>query len=359
MRKLPALLTAALTLGCAGVRAPAAAPERGEATVLRAAELARVRCLLVAPLENASDAPLAADAATGALLSGVDPSRARVFPVPELRGLFRDTPLELPEGVPPTLALELAELLGADAALYGTVEGRSREAEPNLLVTLRLVLAGQRDLVFATTAPVRPWPGEAAEAAVRRTVIEAAEPMLGRLGDPGRKRCFDPERTKKLRALALVEAKAVRTLALSPAGPAPKPSAAQSPLRPQTRTPRQAEWARRLGESGRFVAEDVAFAGRTSDLQRDGGLADLAVALAAVPDAKIRIEAFVDSTSKPEDDGKLTAAMAKVAVQRLVDLGVPGERVSWVGRGSESPLLPNFTVRGRAANRRLEVVGLR
>jgi flagellar motor protein MotB len=51
-------------------------------------------------------------------------------------------------------------------------------------------------------------------------------------------------------------------------------------------------------------------------------------------------------------------AMAQAAGQRLVILGVNRERVSWAGRGGERPLLPNFTARGRAANRRLEVVVL-
>ena len=91
---------------------------------------------------------------------------------------------------------------------------------------------------------------------------------------------------------------------------------------------------------------------------RDGGLADLAVVLSATPDVRIRVEAFVDATSDPEADSRLSASMAQAAVKRLGDLGVAADRLSWAGRGGESPLLPNFTVRGRAANRRIEIVGL-
>ena len=114
-----------------------------------AAELARVRCLLVAPLENVSDVGLGAEAATGAVLASLDPDRTRVYPLRELRALFQGTQLELPEGFPPSLALELADILGADAALYGSVEGRWRGGERRLVVTLRLALAGSRDLLFA------------------------------------------------------------------------------------------------------------------------------------------------------------------------------------------------------------------
>src|SRR5512138_3084214 len=144
MRRNAAALLVAIATGCATERAAeTAAPPQGRAAVLKSAELARVRCLLVAPFENGSDTSLAAEAATGALLSGIDPARTRVFPIPELRGLFRDTAVELPQGIAPSLALELAELLGADAALYGSVDGRSQDASSELLVTMRLTLTGE------------------------------------------------------------------------------------------------------------------------------------------------------------------------------------------------------------------------
>jgi outer membrane protein OmpA-like peptidoglycan-associated protein len=324
--------------------------------VLRSAELARVRCLVVAPFDNASDAPLAAEAATGALLSGID-GRTKVFPIPELRGLFRDTPLELPEGLPASLALELGELIGADAVLSGGVEGRTRGTDPRLIVTMRLALAGERELLFATAVEVRPRPYEPAEAAVRRAMVEATRPLLQRLGSPGKKSCFDKERTRRLRTAALEAARPARAAAVPPPPPPPAPIAAQP--RPTPRTARQAEWAKRLGSGARFVLDDAVFTSRTASLARDGGLADLAVALAAVPDAKIRVEGFVDATPDAAGDVRLAALMAQTVGQRLLDLGVSRERLSWAGRGSESPILPNFTARGRAANRRIEVVAAR
>jgi outer membrane protein OmpA-like peptidoglycan-associated protein len=384
MRPLLTCLVAVTAAGCATAATAPAVPTRAPAGVLRAPELARVRCLVVAPFENASDAPLAADAATGALLGGIDPARTRVFPVPELRALFRDTPLELPEGVPPSLALELAQLLDADAALYGAVEGRTRDGAGDALVTLRIALAGGRDLLFADAVPVRPAPGEAVESAVRRAVTEAARPVLARLGAPGPSDCFSRERTEKLRALALADARATVAAAEAPApqappvvsaAPAPEPApekltAAPAPRprserpasaapTPTTRSPRQAEWAKRLATGGRLLVEDATFDGRSPALARDGGLADLAVALLSVPGVRLRIEAFVDATSAPDADLKLSAEMAEAAVQRLAELGVVRGRLTFTGRGGESPVLPNFTARGRAANRRIEAVALK
>src|SRR5512133_1864329 len=339
MSRITPVMSLVACLGCAALRgeAPPPALAAGDGTVLRAAELARVRCLLLAPFENASDAAVAADAATSALVAGVDPARARVFPVSELRATFRDTPLELPPGIGPSLAVELAELVGADAALYGAVEGRAGD-DGGLLVTVRLSLTGDHQLLFARTAAVRPAHGEKTDAAVRRAALDVARPMLVRLGDPTRKRCFDPERTKALRKFAAVDAKPAAA-----AKPVVTPVVAKAPgaARPQPRAPRQADWAKKLTAGERIVLEDVAVNGRRATLQRDGGLADLVMALGATEDAKLRVEAFVDATSDRAADAKLSTGMARAAGERLVQLGVERDRLSWAGRGGESPLLPN------------------
>lgn len=367
MRPISLVFLLAGALGCATDRAAEAAPAPAPApgTVLRAAELARVRCLLVAPLENGTDAPLAADAATGALLSAVDGSRTKVFPVPELRALFRDTPLELPQGIAPSLALELAELVGADAALWGSVEGRASEGA-ELVVTLRLSLVGDHQLLFADTALVKLGPGDRPEAVVRRVVLQVARPMLARLGDAGRKRCFDAERSRALRRLAVAEAAESRPApaaqpvlaAARPPAPAPVVQPAAAAPGAEARTPRQADWAKRLGERGRFMVEDVAFPTRTAEPKADAGIADLAVALLVKPSVAVRVEGFVDATSDRAADAKLSQAMAQGVVKRLVELGVARGRLTAAGRAGDSPILPNFTARGRAANRRVEVVAL-
>ena len=107
------------------------------------------------------------------------------------------------------------------------------------------------------------------------------------------------------------------------------------------------------------MLEDVVFAGRTAELQRDAGLADLAIAFGSLPAGSLRLEAFVDTTPDRAADERLSAAMAQVAGERLVALGVPRTRIAWQGRGSAEPLLPNFTARGRATNRRVEVVSVK
>jgi outer membrane protein OmpA-like peptidoglycan-associated protein len=360
MRLSISLLSVALLGACAMSHpAPTVSVVSAELGIFRAAELARVRCLLVAPFENASSAPLAAAAATSSLLSGVSASGTRVFPVSELRALFHDTPVELPEGVPPGLAMELAQLVGADAAVYGTVEGKADGAAPGLVVSVRLALSPSRELLYASTFAVRARQGETIESAVRRGLADATHEMFLRLGGFRGGSCFDRKRLDSLRALAVADA-GPKPQAAAPPAPAPAPVAAPTaPSRPTAITPRQKEWAQRLGLREPFLVDDVAFAGRTTQLQRDSGLADLAIAILSSPEVKVRIEGHLDTTNDAAADARLSMDMAKAAVDRLVELGVPSSRLLVSGRGSENPVLPNFTARGRTANRRIEAVGLK
>jgi outer membrane protein OmpA-like peptidoglycan-associated protein len=120
------------------------------------------------------------------------------------------------------------------------------------------------------------------------------------------------------------------------------------------RTARQREWARRLGESVRVTLEDVVFAGRSADLVREAGLADLALVLRTAPALTVRLEGYVDTSGDPAGDVRLSQAMAQAAARRLIELGVEAGRIGVAGRGGENPVVPNFTARGRAANRRIE-----
>lgn len=362
MRLSAAALAVPLFAACA---APAAAPTpsvvRAELGIFRGAELARVRCLMVAPFENASSAPRAAEAATTSLLAGVSASGTRVFPVDELRAIFRDTPFELPQGVAPGLAMELAQLVGADAVIYGTVEG-SPEGDPGVVVSLRLALSPRRELLYASTFGVKARPGESLEQAVRRDLSEATHEMFVRLGGFRGGTCFDRKRLESLRTLAMAEAAPKPAPAAAPAPPPPPaaaPAAPAAPPRPVAQTQRQRDWARQLTALEDFLVEDVAFEGRSPRLLRDTGLADLAIALLSTPTARVRVEGHVDATGDSGADARLSMAMAQAAADRLRELGVPSSRLQVAGRGAEAPRLPNFTARGRAANRRIEAVGLK
>ena len=324
--------------------------------MLRGAELAKARCLLVAPFENASDVALAAEAATSALLAASIRARARVFPIAELRDVFRDTPLELPAGI--ARASRSSSPSSSVPTRRCTAWWRGEERAPT--PTCSCPSAWRSPAITGSSSRAPRWsaPSQASRPRTRSGALpeELARPMLARLGAPGRAQCFDPERTRALRRFAQSEPRQARadpTPAAAPRAPAVLASAAP---RAQPSTPRQSEWARRLAAGERVLVDDVAFSGRSADLLRDGGLADLAIALAASPGVTVRLEAFVDATADRAADARLSGAMARAAGERLLQLGVGRARLTWAGRGGESPLLPNFTARGRATNRRIEVV---
>ncbi len=405
-RILPAL-AAALAAACA-----TSAPDRPADAALpttRAVQLARVRCLLVAPLENASDEPLVAEAATGALVSAIDANRTRIYPIEDLRGLFKDTPLELPEGVSASLALELGELVAADAVLYGSVEGRARGPEAEVTLTVRLAATGVRDTLFSRAVRVEPRAGESLVDASRRSALEAAAPMLERIGVPGRKVCFERQRLDRVRLLALAGEKppaaANRVTAPLPPPPPPVPGAAiaaevaPAPAVPDARAPaspataagaalaatatvpgaaapapspaaapmdveivsgsnvlptlrarqagqevasleptppappvrslnrRQQAWAEKLAARERFVVEDVTFVGRSPRFERQSGLVDLAAALGAQRDARVRVEGFVDAgPDAARGRARLDGARPRGGAEARRARRVPGSR---------------------------------
>ena len=74
------------------------------------------------------------------------------------------------------------------------------------------------------------------------------------------------------------------------------------------------------------------------------------------PRRVVRIEGYTDSTGTPEDNLRLSRERAQSVGDMLVDLGVKEERIEVVGYGDQYPVEANASERGRAQNRRVEIV---
>jgi outer membrane protein OmpA-like peptidoglycan-associated protein len=74
------------------------------------------------------------------------------------------------------------------------------------------------------------------------------------------------------------------------------------------------------------------------------------------PRRVVRIEGYTDSTGTPEDNLRLSRARAQSVADMLVDLGVKEERIEVFGYGDQYPVEANASERGRAQNRRVEIV---
>jgi outer membrane protein OmpA-like peptidoglycan-associated protein len=339
---------------CAGAptrRDGAAAPGESARALVRGAELARVRCLLVAPVVNASNLPEAGDAANAALLANVARSTAKALPPADLVALFRRTPFELPDGIDAEAGLQLAQILGADAVLSGVIEGRARGTDGEIYLTLRIALAEGRQVIFASAAPVQPI-GETPAEAITRVVKESLAPASSRLGsavDAGV--CFDPARLQRIRALALERGK--------PPEPAVRPANVTIQPAPPKLSGQAAAFAAALAAKKRFVLEGLVFRGRSPVIEsHDPAVTSLASAMRNLPEVRVRLEGFVDRSRDGPGDAKLSMEMAVAVRDLLMVMGIPKERVTLGGRAGARPRFPNASAKGRAANRRVEAVAL-
>ncbi|MFB4393678.1 MULTISPECIES: OmpA family protein [unclassified Pseudomonas] len=74
------------------------------------------------------------------------------------------------------------------------------------------------------------------------------------------------------------------------------------------------------------------------------------------PRRVVRIEGYTDSTGNPEDNLRLSRDRAQSVADMLVDLGINEKRIQVVGYGDQYPIEANASERGRAQNRRVEIV---
>ncbi|MBV6289668.1 OmpA family protein [Pseudomonas aegrilactucae] len=74
------------------------------------------------------------------------------------------------------------------------------------------------------------------------------------------------------------------------------------------------------------------------------------------PRRVVRIEGYTDSTGASEDNLVLSRDRAQAVADMLVDLGVDERRIQVEGYGDQYPVEANASERGRAQNRRVEIV---
>lgn len=103
---------------------------------------------------------------------------------------------------------------------------------------------------------------------------------------------------------------------------------------------------------------DVFFTTESSRLnaQASRTILKLAHFLQLYPKRVIRIEGYTDSFGKTEFNLELSRQRAQSVADILLDLGIEPNRISVTGYGEAFPLADNASNRGRAQNRRVEVV---
>jgi outer membrane protein OmpA-like peptidoglycan-associated protein len=74
------------------------------------------------------------------------------------------------------------------------------------------------------------------------------------------------------------------------------------------------------------------------------------------PKRVVRIEGYTDSTGGEQENLKLSRDRAQAVADVLVDLGIDEKRIQVEGYGDQYPVEVNASERGRAQNRRVEIV---
>jgi outer membrane protein OmpA-like peptidoglycan-associated protein len=70
----------------------------------------------------------------------------------------------------------------------------------------------------------------------------------------------------------------------------------------------------------------------------------------------VRIEGYTDNLGKAAENLELAKARAQAVADALIDLGIAAQRIQVVGYGEDYPVAENASSRGRAQNRRVEIV---
>ncbi|CAM2862346.1 Outer membrane protein OmpA [Pseudomonas gessardii] len=74
------------------------------------------------------------------------------------------------------------------------------------------------------------------------------------------------------------------------------------------------------------------------------------------PKRVVRIEGYTDSTGGEQENLKLSRDRAQAVADVLIDLGIDDKRIQVEGYGDQYPVEVNASERGRAQNRRVEIV---
>jgi len=103
---------------------------------------------------------------------------------------------------------------------------------------------------------------------------------------------------------------------------------------------------------------DVLFKTESAELEASANrtLLKLVAFLQLNPQRKVRVEGYSDNSGDATENLLLSRARARSVSRTLTDLGIDTARIEVVGYGERFPVAENASVRGRALNRRVEIV---
>lgn len=106
------------------------------------------------------------------------------------------------------------------------------------------------------------------------------------------------------------------------------------------------------------LKKGIAFETNSAKLTKKsyGTLDDIVKLMNKIPEANLEVQGHTDNTGSAETNKKLSQDRAEAVVNYFIQQGIASDRVRAVGFGSEKPIADNKSKKGRAKNRRVELV---
>ncbi|MFZ7090854.1 OmpA family protein [Primorskyibacter sp. 2E233] len=106
------------------------------------------------------------------------------------------------------------------------------------------------------------------------------------------------------------------------------------------------------------MPQDILFATDSAQLRPAlvADLRDVGASLLAYPNTTAQVIGHTDSDGDAAYNLNLSQRRAQSVANVLISEGVPGSRISVIGRGEDQPIASNLTAEGKAQNRRVEIV---
>ncbi|MDM8159018.1 OmpA family protein [Labilibaculum sp. K2S] len=114
----------------------------------------------------------------------------------------------------------------------------------------------------------------------------------------------------------------------------------------------------RVLQNGKIICNGIRFDVNKASLKPEsmGPINEIFQLLQKQPDLNFSIEGHTDSDGDDASNKSLSEARAKVVMEKLIQMGISSNRLSYAGYGESKPLDNNSTPEGKANNRRVEFV---
>jgi outer membrane protein OmpA-like peptidoglycan-associated protein len=114
----------------------------------------------------------------------------------------------------------------------------------------------------------------------------------------------------------------------------------------------------RVLQDGKIICNGIRFDVNKASLKPEsmGPINKIYQLLQKQPNLNFSVEGHTDSDGDEASNKKLSEARAKVVMEKLIQMGISSNRLSYAGYGESKPLDNNSTPEGKANNRRVEFV---